>query len=68
VSLVSNVSRDSYDGASSINIIPRKSSEMLLMASMGNDPSGGRRSVKFYVSDGEVRPTNMAIRIWKRTG
>jgi hypothetical protein len=25
-------------------------------------------TLRFFVSDGEVRPRNMAIRIWKRTG
>jgi hypothetical protein len=34
-------------------------------------PSGGSgayRALSFNISDGEVRPRNMAIRIWKRTG
>ena len=35
---------------------------------IGKCDSGVNRWVKFHSSDGEIRPKNMAIKVWKRTG
>ncbi len=34
----------------------------------GNDPKSKQASLRFYGKGGEVRPRNMAIRVWKRVG
>jgi hypothetical protein len=55
---------DNYQSRGPIQITPGKYSQWL---STGGS-NAASSSINFLVSEGEVRPRNMVIRVWKRTG
>jgi hypothetical protein len=63
--LTSIATQDGFDVPiwKSVNTVPGQWSPRIETA--GN--SGTLRSLKFFLSSGEVRPRNKAVRIWKRT-
>jgi len=51
-----------------IDTFPGQTSKRILSSGLNNGAWHSHETLRFTLSGGEVRPHNMAVKVWKRTG